>query len=137
MSRLAVRPRAMVLGGDQKVRKKMKTSALINTEIVDGFTVRFYTAPEDLDPVGQFHDPKDVEDIREGRITWFSAVVEASKLGIVLATEYLGGCAYKDPADFVRESGGYYDDMRDTVIRQAREVLRQLNEKHYVRGVPM
>ena len=100
--------------------------ALIHTESVDGFTIRFFAAPEDIDPAGQFHDPQDVADILEGRLARFVAKVTASKLGVELASDYLGGCAYRDVSDFVRESGGYYDDMRNAVIKDARNTINQL-----------
>lgn len=50
---------------------------------------------------------------------WCTVKVTARYDGVdcVEGTDYLGGCSYRDRADF--EAGGYYDDMKD----QARDEL--------------
>jgi hypothetical protein len=58
-------------------------------------------------------------------LLWFCAKVTAHKAGVELADDYLGGCCYASVAEFV-EPGCYYDDMRASVIEQAKAKLAQL-----------
>lgn len=43
------------------------------------------------------------------------------------ADDYLGGCSYADEADF--KNGGYYDDMRQTVLDALNENLERLEAR--------
>jgi len=43
----------------------------------------------------------------------------------LLASDYLGGNCYENPSDFITE-GGYYEDMRWTVINEANEAIKTL-----------
>ena len=103
---------------------------LIHEEQSEGFTIRFYAAPEDMHPRDMFDEtvediPQLCRDIDSGRFAWFTAKVTASKNGIELASDYLGGCLYDNVIDFVSEND-YYADMRARVISEAREVIHVL-----------
>ncbi len=104
---------------------------LINTEEQDGFEIKFYACEELDDPKGHFAsgdddlDAKLYQQIYDGDVAWFCAKVTASKNDIELATDYLGACCYASAKDFITESG-YYDDMVQTVIEQAREAIAKL-----------
>jgi hypothetical protein len=109
-------------------------------ETVEGFEIVFSVSPEDIHPADCFDDSIDLEtgkpyfDIEEmvrridnGSLCWFVARVEAYKKGILLASEYLGGNLYDNPTDFIADSG-YYDDMKHTVIEQAKKTIQTLTE---------
>lgn len=109
------------------------TYEIIHTEERDGFTIELAVAPEDFSPRGQFQneDGSDDEDtiqkIADGTYDWFQARVTASKAGIVLGTDYLGGCCYESARDFVTiEEGGYYTDMVRSAITEAKASLARL-----------
>jgi hypothetical protein len=103
---------------------------LIHEEQSAGFDIRFYAAPEDVHPRDCFDDT--VDDIAEicrkidiGVHHWFIAKVTASKHGIELASDYLGGNLYTDARDFVSEDD-YYADMRARVIDEAKQTIHIL-----------
>ncbi len=104
---------------------------LINTEEKDGFTIRFYACEETDSPKGHFASGDDKADeeiiklIRDGKLTWFCAKVTASKNGIELASDYLGACCYLSAKEFL-DGDGYYSDMRETVIKEAKETIAKL-----------
>jgi hypothetical protein len=98
---------------------------LMHTETVDGFTVTFYATPEDMDPADSFEFPEDIEAVRSGAVLWFQVECVASKAGVDLGHDYLGGCAYAAYADFM-EPGGYAPDMRAAAIEEARATLAKL-----------
>ena len=106
-------------------------STPLHTEEREGFTIRFYAEPEFESPRGQFQneDGSDDEDIigkiESGYYDWFCAKVTASKAGVELASDYLGGCCYDTALDFVK-AGGYYDDMISTVIADAKRTIAEL-----------
>ena len=98
----------------------------IHTETRDGFDIVFSVAPEDTPPEDLFDtDDAIVAAIREGRFCWFIARVEAKKAGVTLATDYLGGCCYDTPDQFVTD-GDHYGDMVDMVISEARAIVAKL-----------
>lgn len=98
---------------------------LIHTEERDGFYIRFYAMPEDTDPSGEFDDGGfTARQIAEGNMEWFVACVTASKAGVELGADYLGGCAYESAADFLEEL--YYEDMAAAAINEAQEKLAEL-----------
>lgn len=107
-------------------------STALHTETYEGFEINFYAEPETEDPTGYFAsgddalDAETVEMIRNGTYDWFVAKVTASKAGIVLGTDYLGGCCYDSARDFPTESGGYYEDMRDRAVSEALNTLESL-----------
>ncbi len=103
---------------------------LINEKQFDGFIVRFYATPEDLPPHDLFDPTVDdidqiCRDIDSGSLQWFCAKVTASKNGIELAADYLGGCLYRNLWDFVSDND-YYADMRERVIAEAKQAIREL-----------
>jgi hypothetical protein len=85
------------------------TRELIHTEKKAGFRIAFYACEEFLNPA----DDLGVEECRRidnGELCWFMAEVTASKDGIELGTDYLGGCCYASPQEFISGSG-YYPGM--------------------------
>jgi hypothetical protein len=104
---------------------------LVNEETREGFSVRLYFAPEYDDPAGHFASGDDdadaalIERIRNGSLLWFVAHVEVSATpgGPSLGDDYLGGCCYESAEDFM-EPGGYYDDMVNAAIEEARGAMR-------------
>lgn len=106
-------------------------SLMIHEENYEGFTIRFYVEPEDESPRGQFmnEDGSDDEEIlakiEDGTYEWFCVKVTASKAGVELATDYLGGCCYASYEDFLTPDG-YAADMRATVVEEARKTLAAL-----------
>jgi hypothetical protein len=109
----------------------MTNEALVHTEEKDGFTIDFYACEEDLNPAGQFASGDDAADaeiiskINNGDLVWFLAKVTASKNGIVLGTDYLGGCCYESYEQFV-EQNDYYADMVSQAIIEARNAIKAL-----------
>ena len=69
-----------------------------------------------------------IKSIENGELCWFVARVQAFKNGILLATDCLGANCYEDPLDFISDSG-YYDDMKWTVIEDAKKVIKALTEE--------
>ena len=111
-------------------------------ETCEGFDIVFSISPEDIHPADCFDnstDPKTgkpyydtdqmARDIDNGLLSWFIARVQAFKNGILLGSEYLGGNLYKDPTEFISDSG-YYDDMKETVINHAKETIKKLTEEN-------
>lgn len=100
-----------------------------HTEEFEGFTINLELLPEDVQPDWDFESEEDrAETLRKidaGVWLWFCAKVTASKHGIVLATDYLGACCYESADDFVTGSV-YYEDMRRTVVDEARRAITAL-----------
>lgn len=98
----------------------------IRTETVDGFDIVFSVTPEDEDPRVQFDDEGETaKAIADGRYAWFVARVEARRRGITLGVDYLGGCCYDSPQQFV-DSGGYYSDMIANAVAEAEDILTKI-----------
>ena len=103
---------------------------LFHTEIIEGFTINVFSLPEDISPRGQFEtdDAQEIiEKIENGQLEWFCAKVTASKNGVLLAEDYLGACCYKSLSDFINPDC-YYGDMVKTVIKEAKETIKSLQE---------
>jgi hypothetical protein len=105
---------------------------LIHSEHVEGFDIHFYALPEEMHPRHHFDDSVDdisdiCDKINRGVYQWFVAKVTASKAGIELSSDYLGGCLYDSCEQFV-EDNDYYSDMRNSVIQQAKEKINELAE---------
>jgi len=99
---------------------------LINTETRDGFTIHAYAAPEDTDPNDQFDDDGEIaEAIRNGVYEWFMVKVTASKAGVELAQDYLGGCCSKNVSDFISDWGSY-EAMVTCVMDDAKSKIAEL-----------
>ncbi len=109
----------------------MNNEMLIDEREQDGFKIHLYACPEDISPVGQFNcgdaklDQEIIDKINDGTYTWFCAKVTASKNGIELGTDYLGGCCYKSEQEFVKQDD-YYSDMRKSAIAEAKKAIEEL-----------
>ncbi len=108
----------------------MKHYELIHTEQYKGFDISFYVTHEDLHPRDSFDEfCRDIDElcqkIDNGDYVWFSAKVTASKNGIELASDYLGGCLYENEKQFIEENF-YYADMREIVINEAKKAIEIL-----------
>jgi hypothetical protein len=102
----------------------------IHEETRNGFDIVFSVAPEDMHPSDSFDlEPEELaqlcEDIDRGRYCWFVARVQAFRAGVELAVDYLGGCLYDSPAEFVK-AGDYYADMVETVTGEAQAKIEEL-----------
>lgn len=104
---------------------------LVHTEEKDGFEIRLYVFPDDDDPTGHFAtgdeaaDAELVRQIRDGELEWFVAKVTASKEGIELGADHLGGCCYESYEAFWK-AGDYYLDMVSEAIEQAKAAIARL-----------
>jgi hypothetical protein len=102
---------------------------IIKTEDIKGFRIVLSAEPEDMDPRLCWFEDQDIEDIRRkidnGTYLWFVARVEAYRHGVLLASDYLGGCLYESFEDFLQE-GGYYEDMVHNVTTAAQSTLARL-----------
>lgn len=100
----------------------------IKTDTVEGFDITFAVAPEDSAPDWDFETVEERDEllrkIENGDLDWFVARVTASKNGIELASDYLGGCCYESVDEFIDD--GYYFDMVQNVITEARETITEL-----------
>lgn len=97
----------------------------VQQEEKDGFTITLEIAPESDAPDWDFESEQErqdlIEQINNGNILWFVAKVSASKCGVELATDYLGGCCYSSIPEFIND--GYYQDMVDNVITEAKQKI--------------
>jgi hypothetical protein len=104
----------------------------VHTAQVAGFDIELAMQPETYQPDWEFHTEAErqqlLEDIDSGNMLWFAARVTASKAGVVLSKDYLGGCCYESIEDFM-EPGGYYTSMLESAIEQARDKLAELTAK--------
>jgi len=100
----------------------------IHTFTKDGFDIRFSVIPELTHPNDHFDDDGETaRAINAGDYEWFIANITASKNGIELADEYLGGCCYASFAEFMDEDS-YFGDMVDTAIDVARQNIDSLTD---------
>ena len=100
---------------------------LINTETRDGFTFNAYAAHDDSNPSDSFDDDGETaKAIYAGTYEWFMVKVTASKAGVVLASDYLGGCCYARVSDFISEPDGHYADMVIGVLDEAKDKIAEL-----------
>ena len=108
----------------------MKHYETIKTEDTQGFHVVCSVAYEDTLSVQDSFDDSchDIEDIcrkiDNGTYVWFMVRVEAFKSGILLGTDYLGGCLYESYQEFLQDA--YYEDMVSTAIADAKQNLEKL-----------
>ncbi len=101
---------------------------LIHTETKDGFSVAFYACEELLTPGEALLDDEVCMRIENGELCWFMAEVTASRLGIELGTDYLGGCCYASLEEFVTASD-YYPGMVSRAIAEAINIIARLTGK--------
>lgn len=102
----------------------------IYTEDTRGFYVIFSVTPDDRHPRDCFdYTEEELADlcdkIDRGVYAWFDARVEVYQQGILLGSDFLGGCLYDSPMQFVRESE-YYEDMVNNAISDAKNSLEKL-----------
>ena len=91
----------------------------------DGFDIRFSVFPELMHPNDHFvDDGETARAIDAGQYEWFVANVTASKNGIELADEYLGGCCYESAESFM--DCPYFDDMVKEAVNLARQNIEAL-----------
>jgi len=106
----------------------------IHTEEIQGFNIVFSITYEDSHPKDCFDYEE--EEMRElcdkidrGVYSWFMARVQAYKNGVLLGTDYLGGCLYDSPMQFVTNAD-YYSDMVNNAINEAKNTLELLFLTH-------
>ena len=95
----------------------------IHRENAAGFEIVFSTAPEEEPP--DFDDAETLARISSGELCWFVARVEAFKCGVLLGSDYLGGCCYDSPRQFI-EASDYYGGMVENAVAEARVKLKAL-----------
>ena len=103
----------------------------IHSEAREGFKIDFYALEDFQDVRDMFEDDEAAEIIAQleaGELVQFTAKLTASKNGIELAADYLGGCIYEDEKDFI-DNNDYYGDMVQTVISEARQAIIDLNKE--------
>jgi hypothetical protein len=105
----------------------------IHAEEKDGFEIVFSVTHEDIHPRDLFDGTPEyiaelLEKIDNGYYSWFAARVQAFKNGVLLGENHLGGCLYENCKDFVKESGGYYEDMVFNAIKEAKQKIALLVE---------
>lgn len=102
----------------------------IHTETAAGFDIVFSVAPETDAPDWDFETEQDrqetIDRINSGSLAWFVARVQAFKNGVLLGADYLGGCCYDSPMQFV-EASDYYGDMVETAVSEARATIAKLS----------
>lgn len=101
----------------------------IHSEDRDGFEIDFYALDEHITLEQLGYEAEDAEETRaqleDGALVMFCAKITASKNGIELAADYLGGCIYASEKDFVNNEC-YYGDMVQTVIAEAKQAIIDL-----------
>ena len=86
------------------------------------------------DPGDSFSDPRDAEAIRSGEVLWFDARVRVihKDTGLELGADYLGCCAYRDPAELFRGHATLVRDLRrlrgrtDRTSQRERKALKAM-----------
>lgn len=99
---------------------------LIHTEKKDGFSIAFYACQEFLTPSDALLDDETCRQIDAGQLSWFMAEVTASRDGIELGTDYLGGCCWASPEEFIT-TPGYYANMVENAIAEANKAIARLH----------
>ena len=100
----------------------------VHAELRDGFKVELAIAPEDKPLTGDYESEEQrqelVDRIDNGELLWFVARVTASRHGVTLGTDYLGGCCYDSVQEFLRDD--YYDGMVEEALGDARRMIEKL-----------
>jgi len=101
----------------------------VHTEEVEGFTITLSIAHEENLPDWDFESEEErlklYDDIDNGFLLWFSAKVTASKCGVELSSDYLGGNCYNTIKEFINPED-YYGDMCNAVIEEAKLKIIEL-----------
>ena len=98
----------------------------------DGFELKLYFLEECIPLLDTFdYDDKAqeqelIDNVESGEWLYFCAKVTACKEGVELASDYLGACVYEGETDF--KASGYYEDMCNIAISEAKEVIKNLTK---------
>ena len=94
----------------------------------EGFDIELSIMDEDMPPDWDFESEDErqqlFEKINTGETLYFIAKVTASKHGIELGTDYLGGCCYNRMSEFLNDP--YFAQMIDNAIAEAQDNIKQL-----------
>jgi hypothetical protein len=96
------------------------------------YEIEFEAQEELLEFHGQLDDPTDIQNIIKRMdsgdgAAWFCAAVTVKLKGTnIEATEYLGGCSYKNYEDFIEKQDGYFAEM----VSNATDELEVLIKEH-------
>ena len=98
----------------------------------DGFDIIVDKSYEDMDPKDCFDDEcfniKEMySDIECGNLDWFMLRVRVMVEGLELASEYLGGCLYKDASEVLTD--GTAEDIIDVALEHAKTQVYRLSRK--------
>lgn len=104
---------------------------IVNIEEKDGFTLTLSFTPEHDLPFWDFETEEEREElfrkIDNGSLLWFIAKLECFKEGVFLSNSYLCGCCYESIESFLTD--GYYSNMVNTVIEEAKQKIKELNDE--------
>lgn len=107
----------------------MRHGEVVHTEERDGFKITLIFEPEDHEPDWCFQPGEKTDVLRKidsGELLWFCAKVTASREGITLGVDYLGDCCYLSVEEFMQPDG-YYPDMVNRALEEARATLARMN----------
>ena len=98
----------------------------------NGYDIIVDKTYEDMHPSDSFDDEcyniKELcEDIDSGRLDWFMLRVRVMVEGLELASEYLGGCLYKDPREVLTD--GLAEDLIEQALDSAKTQVYRLSRK--------
>ena len=98
----------------------------------DGYDIIVDKTYEDIDPWDLLSDCFDSKhqlynDIDSGKYEWFMLRVRVLVEGLELASEYLGGCLYKDAREVLTD--GVAKDIIDTALDNAKTQVYRLSRK--------
>ena len=111
-----------------------------NTETINGVTFTLEIEPEDLEirgnalASGDDAEDREAEDsiiaqLESGNLWAWCSVKVTATAGGVEGVDYLGGCSYRDTAEFI-QPGGYYDDMKAEALAELKVRLAEASAAH-------
>lgn len=95
---------------------------IVRSEERDGFRVDARVTYESLGCV----DYDTLVRIRMEELLFFSVTVTASRAGITFGSAFLGGCIYKEVDEFFADENGYYADLVQEAVEEAKNALKRL-----------
>ena len=102
----------------------------VDERTIDGFDIVLSVTPESYEPDWDFETEDERMEvcsrINNGSLLWFCAKVTASKNGIELASDYLGGCCYESIEEFTKDA--YFEGMVEQTIEEATNAIKSLSE---------